>query len=429
MTDTTQNPQDRSPLKSDLFQDITNQHLQISLIPNTNTIASISNIESTGTDALIQNILTTLRHSIDRHLYASSMYSRYNKLLEIPALVIITFLATSIGVTIFDGGNSTLEWIKLGLSSFVVMMGILRNHFGFEKKASSHDNTSKLYAQVLHLAESKLLETEMTKVMKKVIFKDITAQISIIQQYELPVPMSIVEKIQANTALDCKNAKLVKNLIEISKQAAQKEKLSSVVIHDPASVVALQSQQQAPPPLNKTPSSKKLNTPQPTFVVIRPHSRKNTHDHPETDIQKLISSMKGEFVVKADEPPVSSESPGQEQLRQSAESNNSDEKQDILTSLRGDAAVRALTSSFMNQLEKTAQRNDLVKSIEEGISTLKEIESTAEKSIPGMLLDIPNNFDEYQSIRKKIEKGSVKHKRGLSYDTYSTYASMRGVKK
>ena len=69
---------------------------------------------------------------------------------------------------------------------------------GFSKKFQSHDLSSKLYTTLLRSIESTLIKNGLDKDAKRDLFKEIASQMSIIEQYETPVPHKIDKKIRYN---------------------------------------------------------------------------------------------------------------------------------------------------------------------------------------------------------------------------------------
>jgi hypothetical protein len=192
----------------------------ISLTPNDKIDTVVNTNELTGYDVLIQDLINKMRNKITGHNLAGKKYAFRKRLLEWPAIIILGFLTTSFGVQIFENNdNAILQWIKTGLSSFVIFMNILRNNLEYEKKTSAHINSAKVFNQLLLTTESKLLDNEIDDSTKKLIYKDIVMQFSTNEQYEPFIPDNIVQEVLRKRSLECKDQKVINTLINVSQQA------------------------------------------------------------------------------------------------------------------------------------------------------------------------------------------------------------------
>jgi hypothetical protein len=187
-------------------------------------------------DILIQNTLIDLKHKIKSHKMTSELYHTRNNKLEFPAFIILTVLASSFGVTIFNEDSaSEFKWINLLLTSIVFVINMIRTKLGYEKKSATHDNSSKSFNKILIDVESRLLGDVINDSVKKDIYREVINQMNIIQQYTLPIPEFIEIRVKESKKINCTDANTIKALIDIAGQtnASKTPNISKTPISPP----------------------------------------------------------------------------------------------------------------------------------------------------------------------------------------------------
>jgi hypothetical protein len=84
-----------------------------------------------------------------------------------------------------------IKYVSLCLSTTSFLFSMSREYFNFAKKCQSHDLSSKLYTTLLRYIESILIKNGLDTQAKRELFNDIIGQMSIIEQYETPIPVEI----------------------------------------------------------------------------------------------------------------------------------------------------------------------------------------------------------------------------------------------
>jgi len=137
---------------------------------------------------LIEEHLHQIRNKIDAHTMASEVYARRERYIGYPTSVLSGFLASALLME-FDSEGS--QWVKIATVAMSVIMFFLsttQNYLGYGKLCQSHDTSSKLYTTLLRGVELRLVAKKIKADEKRDIFKDILEQMSIIEQFESPLP-------------------------------------------------------------------------------------------------------------------------------------------------------------------------------------------------------------------------------------------------
>jgi hypothetical protein len=161
---------------------------------------NIQNIEIPKCSALIDEHLQEIQNRINMHNEASFRYARYDKLIGYPITILASFLTSTILMSL-DGRESSvskmIEKISLSLSIISFVLCASRDYLDFSKKHNEHNISVKLYTNLLRSIEIRLINNHIAPEEKRDIFRDIVDQMSIIEQYELPIPCDITKKIQS----------------------------------------------------------------------------------------------------------------------------------------------------------------------------------------------------------------------------------------
>jgi hypothetical protein len=147
---------------------------------------------------LINEHLSEIQIRIIGHNRASVLYNKLDKIIGYPVTIISSFLSSTIMMTIISDNEYSMSIIKyisliLSLTSFI--FSISRDYLNYSHKVKSHELSSKLYTTLLRSIEVRLIKEHLPDDEKRDIFKDIVDQMSIIEQYENPVPDSINSKL------------------------------------------------------------------------------------------------------------------------------------------------------------------------------------------------------------------------------------------
>lgn len=170
-----------SPLGSD------NRYLEPS---NQKTDADIFKIDS---NQLINEHLKEIQLRIVGHTRAALSYEKKDKIIGYPVTILSSFLTSSIMLTLTSGKDAkrdNIKYISLTLSIMSFLFSVSRDYLNYSKKFQSHDLSSKLYTTLFRTIEVRLIN-ETSKQETRSIFHDIVNQMSIIEQYETPIPEKI----------------------------------------------------------------------------------------------------------------------------------------------------------------------------------------------------------------------------------------------
>lgn len=149
-----------------------------------------NNIEINPSE-LINKHLNEIQIRIIGHTQSAIMYDQREKILGYPITILSSFLTSAIMMSITsenETGKDIIKYISLSLSSLSFLFSVSRDYLNFSKKFQSHDLSSKLYTTLLRSIEVRLIKNHLSNDDKRDIFKDIVDQMSIIEQYETPIP-------------------------------------------------------------------------------------------------------------------------------------------------------------------------------------------------------------------------------------------------
>lgn len=174
----------------------------------------INNVETSSltldVNKLINEHITEIRLLIIGHTRAAKSFEKREKIIGYPVTILSSFVSSTImmGIT-SDPKNdqSILRIISLVMSVTSFFLSISRDYLNYARRRQSHDLSSKLYTTLLRSVEARLIDgtiRALTNEDRCDIFKDIVDQISIIEQYESPVPNRIDKyvRIDINTIDD-----------------------------------------------------------------------------------------------------------------------------------------------------------------------------------------------------------------------------------
>jgi hypothetical protein len=173
----------------------TNNDIQLSFqiqAPNTNQLNAI-NI-AMNPSKLINEHLSEIQLRIIGHKRSATMYLTREKVIGYPVTILSAFLTSTIMMSIANDDISNemiLKYVNIALSVLSFLFSVSRTYLNYAEKFQSHDLSSKLYTTLLRSVEVRLIKNHLDKEEKRDIFKDIVDQMSIIEQYETPIPNKI----------------------------------------------------------------------------------------------------------------------------------------------------------------------------------------------------------------------------------------------
>jgi hypothetical protein len=148
---------------------------------------------------LINEHLSEIQLRIVGHTRAAISYEKKDKIIGYPVTILSSFITSAIMMTITEDRSNDpniIKYISLSLSITSFLFSVSRDYLNFAKKYQSHDLSAKLYTTLLRSVEVRLIKTHLGKEDKRDIFKDIVDQMSIIEQYETPIPAGIDNKVR-----------------------------------------------------------------------------------------------------------------------------------------------------------------------------------------------------------------------------------------
>lgn len=146
---------------------------------------------------LIEEHLQEIQNRISMHSLTAFRYMRYDRLIGYPVSILSSFIASSFMVGLFDPDNPKfVQIIGLTLSVASFFFSVTRDYMNFSKRFSDHDISQKLYTNLLRSIEIRLIHNHIQPDERRDIFRDISEQMSIIEQYEQPIPADIERKIR-----------------------------------------------------------------------------------------------------------------------------------------------------------------------------------------------------------------------------------------
>ena len=150
---------------------------------------------------LINEHLSEIQLRIVGHTRAAKMYEKRDKIIGYPVTILSSFLTSAIMMSIANDNNgfevkTAIKYISLTLSIMSFLFSVSRDYLNYSRKFQSHDLSSKLYTTLLRSTEVRLIKTHLDECERRDIFKDIVDQMSIIEQYETPIPSKIDKNVR-----------------------------------------------------------------------------------------------------------------------------------------------------------------------------------------------------------------------------------------
>ena len=169
-----------------------------------NTIQSNDIILMLNPSKLINEHLSEIQLRIIGHKRSANMYKIREKIIGYPVTILSAFLTSTIMMSISNENivnEIIIKYVSIILSILSFIFSVSRTYLDFSQKFQSHDLSSKLYTTILRSIEVRLIKNHINKEEKRDIFKDIVDQISIIEQYETPIPDMIDNDVRFHNSI------------------------------------------------------------------------------------------------------------------------------------------------------------------------------------------------------------------------------------
>jgi hypothetical protein len=153
---------------------------------------------------LIDEHLQEIQVRINGHLQSALRYENRDRIIGYPVTLLSSFVASALMLNLSQENSHNQTAVDIVGFSFAVtsfVLSLSRDYLKYTTKFQAHDVSSKLYTNLLRSIEVRLIGNHITMADKRDMFKDIVDQMSIIEQYELPIPSDINISIRAETFL------------------------------------------------------------------------------------------------------------------------------------------------------------------------------------------------------------------------------------
>ena len=151
---------------------------------------------------LIDEHLQEIQVRANGHSQAAFRYEKRDRIIGYPVTLLSSFVASTLMMNLYQSNNrnqNVVDVVGFSLSVISFILSLSRDYLKYTTKFQAHDISSKLYTNLLRSIEVRLIGNHITMADKRDMFKDIIDQMSIIEQYELPIPTDINLAIRAET--------------------------------------------------------------------------------------------------------------------------------------------------------------------------------------------------------------------------------------
>lgn len=153
---------------------------------------------------LIDEHLKEIQIRINGHTRAALRYEKRDRIIGYPVTLLSSFIASTLMMNLSQDDNHNqraVDIVGFSLSVISFVLSLSREYLKYITKFQAHDISSKLYTNLLRSIEVRLIKNNITQDDKRDMFKDIVDQMSIIEQYELPIPSDISKEVRSETFL------------------------------------------------------------------------------------------------------------------------------------------------------------------------------------------------------------------------------------
>ena len=190
--------QPKSLLKKNNANEFKNSSNSPELIYNSDDIQRSSS-------QLIDEHLQEIQVRIHGHSQAAMRYEKRDRIIGYPVTLLSSFVASTLMLNLSQDIKSVnqvvVDIVGFSLSVISFVLSLSRDYLKYTTQFQAHDISSKLYTNLLRSIEVRLIGNNITIDDKRDMFKDIIDQMSIIEQYELPIPSDINKSIRAEIFL------------------------------------------------------------------------------------------------------------------------------------------------------------------------------------------------------------------------------------
>lgn len=148
---------------------------------------------------LIDEHLQEIQIRINGHIKAALRYEKRDRIIGYPVTLLSSFIASTLMMNLSNNDSHNqraVDVVGFSLSVVSFVLSLSRDYLKYTTKFQAHDISSKLYTNLLRSIEIRLVGTDITLEDKRDMFKDIVDQMSIIEQYELPIPDDINREVR-----------------------------------------------------------------------------------------------------------------------------------------------------------------------------------------------------------------------------------------
>lgn len=153
---------------------------------------------------LIDEHLQEIQIRVNGHTQAALRYEKRDRIIGYPVTLLSSFIASTLMMNVSNNRNNdqrVVDIVGFSLSVVSFVLSLSREYLKYTTKFQAHDISAKLYTNLLRSIEVRLIGNHITSDDKRDMFKDIVDQMSIIEQYELPIPSDINKKIRSGIFL------------------------------------------------------------------------------------------------------------------------------------------------------------------------------------------------------------------------------------
>jgi len=200
------NPSENNEIHHEIHHEISNQNVQRNvsehqledvIIDMTRNLMNREN-QIPRCSILIDEHLQEIQNRINMHTLASDRFQKYDRAIGYHVTIISSFVASALMVGLFDANDpkeSQIVGLVLSITSFI--LSVSRDYLNYSRRHNDHNISAKLYTNLLRSIEIRLINNHIDMNERRDIFRDIVDQMSIIEQYELPIPNDIDKRIRS----------------------------------------------------------------------------------------------------------------------------------------------------------------------------------------------------------------------------------------
>lgn len=127
-------------------------------------------------------------------------YRKVRQLLGYPQIVLSGFLTSVLSVQAFAFTNMSVvaQYVEFLMAAVVFFLNLTSQYFHLAEKEADHDLNAKLYTTLLRSTQIRLMKANIVEQERGEIFRDLVAQMNVIEQFELPIPPAYTRQAESN---------------------------------------------------------------------------------------------------------------------------------------------------------------------------------------------------------------------------------------